>query len=369
MVIAAVLGTGAASATAAGTFAVLRGAVIAAPAARDVPREQTPVVSTGHVSPLRVADPEDDAPAWTLRVARGTTGYLCSTVGQVHGRAFGLVGLDGRFRRLDPAIADACGQEQRGRVSLVGARVFAGRDDGAVRTVVNGVAGRELRRVEVHTTSGTSRAAMAEDGTFLAVLRGRPEDMGLRVVLTFADGHRQTERFGEDRSLVLDPDGGSAWRAQGTTMSGDDRTCVTFTWARRQARAPVSPAACGRLQSRGGSPASRSGIFFAVRRLNDRSVGRRPASVFGGAWNGRPARTAVWGAAGDDVRAVTVLGAPGGPRRLRTGDGVILGVLPGTVSAAALRVRITWVDGHSTVVRGDEQLVDPPARTDHGGTP
>ncbi|WP_022927347.1 hypothetical protein [Patulibacter americanus] len=372
LLVAAVLGSGVATATAATTIAVLRGSVIPAPAAQDVPREQTPVPSTGRVSALRVADPQAGVLPWTVRIARSSTGYLCSTVGQVRDGTFGLVGLDGRFRELAAGNADACGHEQRGQASLVGAKVLAGRHPEDVRTVVNGVGGPSLRRVELRTASGSRSADVAEDGAFVAVLRGYPEDVGLRVILTFAGGHRQREDFGRDPSLVLDPEGGPAWRAQGWMGSGDARSCVTFTWVRRQPRAPRAPAACGLLSVTEGSKVRRRGVFFAVRRLAGDTLAPISDSEYpaGGRWYRRPARTALWGQAGDDVRAVTILGLSEGPRRLSLArGGTLLAVLPPEVRPDALRIRITTKDGRTRTVRGDTNLVARPVPATPSGEP
>lgn len=84
------------------TAVVLRNTVIEPPATADAGREQTPVADSEVVSALRAADPGSEPP-WTIRVARGQTGLVCTTVGQVRGGAFGLVGTDGRFRTLAPA--------------------------------------------------------------------------------------------------------------------------------------------------------------------------------------------------------------------------------------------------------------------------
>lgn len=369
LAVALVLGTGTATATAAATVAVLRGSVIPAPAARDVPREQTPVPSTARVSALRVADPHRGVPPWTLRIARSDTGYLCSTVGQVRGGAFGLVGLDGRFRTLAAGVTDSCGQEQRTGASLVGARVFAGRRPADVRTVVSGIAGPRLRTVVLATATGRRAVAHRPDGAFAAVERGYPEDLGLDVVLTFADGHRERHALGRDPSVVLDPAGGPAWKPERYSVAGDARDCVTFGAARAAPGRPQAPAACGALRRSGAD--GRQGVFFAVRRLTSRTV-RPPAErqLRSGDWRGDPPRTAIWGAFGDDVRSVTVRGLPGrrGPVQVALRGGVILGVFPGDVDPGALRVVVERKDGGHDTYRGDTHLVrhavpDPASRS------
>ncbi len=368
VLVAIVLSTATATAAAAATLYTLRGSVIPAPAAQDVPATQTPVPGSAQVSPLRVADPQAEVAPWSLRTAQSDTGYVCSTVGQVADGEFGLVGLDGRFRTLDPVIADSCGQEQQRGATLIGARVLAGKRPADVRTIVNGVAGPALRRVELLTSDGTRTAAVDPDGRFVGVLAGYPENVGLRVTLTFADGHRQSESFGADPDLVLDPQGGNAWRAQMMGMSGDARTCASFHWARSARNRPAGPWACGDL-GQDGRKVARKGFFFAVRRL---SGGEQPsvggAEGFGGHWHHKPARTAVWGGVGDDVRSVTVLGGPGGKQSaLMKRGSAILAVFPGDVSPDTLRVQITMKDGQTVTAQGDTNLVDHPIPTTSTG--
>ncbi|EHN12048.1 hypothetical protein PAI11_10470 [Patulibacter medicamentivorans] len=365
VLVAIVLSFGVTAGAAAATLLALRGSVIPAPAKEDVPPTQTPVPASSHVSSLRVADPDAGVPPWTLRIARSETGYTCSTVGQVRDGRFGLVGMDGRFRTMAEGVTDACGEEQRGaRATLVGARVLAARRPRDVRTVVSGVAGGRLRRVEVASVGGRRRLPVAGGGAFLAVYAGYPENLGLVVTMTFAGGHRQVERLGADSRVVLDPSGGNAWTSDGSgTTSGDARTCTDFTWARQQADAPLSPRACGLLRQGGKAEKYRQfGFFFAVRRLSaaERPIGRGPGSNRR-RWPRGLVRTAVWGVAGHDVRSVSVLGAPGGPRRaLQRYGGIILAVLPASVPPRQLRIRLRMRDGSVRTFRGDANLVRRP---------
>jgi hypothetical protein len=348
---------------AAGTLLVFRGSVIPAPAARDVPPEQTPVAGTSHVEPISVADPAG-GPHWTLRVARSRTGLLCSTVGQLEAGRFGLVGLDGRFRLLAPRIVDACSARRSDGASLIGARVFDARRAQDLRTVVNGIAGRSLRTVTIESGGRSLPVARAPGGVFLAVLAGYPEDLGLRVMLTFADGHRVSYPFGRSSFIVPDPSGGHAWKAQAFAFGSppgkppDPRTCVSFQPARIVRNPPISPAACGNIGIR-----ARRGYFFAVRHIVP-GTGGIPFSLHGqGHWGNTPARTAVWGAAGDDVRRIQVLG-PGGLDTLATiaPSRAFLAVLPGTVDPASLSIRVTFTDGQVEVRRGSTHLVSPDPR-------
>ncbi|MDO8187903.1 hypothetical protein Q5424_11375 [Conexibacter sp. JD483] len=352
-------------ATAGATFAVLRAAVIQAPAARDVPREQTPAAGSGQISPLRAADPVAGRPPWTLRLSRSSTGLLCTTTGQLVDGRFGLIGLDGRFRTYDERIADSCGERVAGpHASLLGARIFSARVPGEVRTVVNGVGGSELRSVTLVTDGGRRTLPLGPGGTFVAALRGYPEDNALRVELAFADGSVERHDLGVGRAIVPDPAGGGAWRVDVSAQaySADRDRCVVFRQARpaRQYNpylpsAPTSPAACGR--TRRGMPAS--GAYYAVRRVEPGSVDRRERMRGGGNWGDHPPRTAVWGGFAEDVARIEVLG-PGGLRRRAslTPRHVFLVILAPSVDPASLTVRVTLMDGSVREGRGDYGLIE-----------
>ncbi len=356
------IAVGAASAAAAATLYTLRGSVIPAPAAVDVPASQTLVPDTAKVSELRIADPEAGVPPWTIRVARSSTGYVCSTVGQAVDGRFGLIGMDGRFRELALGATDSCGQERSNSATLVGARIFDAERKRDVRTVISGVAGDGLRHVRMTTSRGTSEVPHTEGGTFVAVLAGYPEDIGAQVTLTFADGHREIEPLGVDPSVALDPEGGPAWKAT-SYMTGDDaRQCVSFSYARQSRTMPVSPGACGLLHDPSTDGRVRKGFFVAVRRLSSATVRPRSGELGHGNWRGAPARTAIWGQVGEDVRSVSISG-PGVSERelLITRSRTILAVLPASIRHDALRVRITLTDGTVQTVRGDTNLVTEPA--------
>jgi hypothetical protein len=176
VVLAVVLALLIATAAAAATLLVLRGSPIPAPDPRDVAPEQTPAPGTARVVDVRAEDP-GGGPAWGIRLSRSRTGLLCSTVGQIVGGEFGLTGLDGRFRAIPERVVDSCGERRDNAASLVGARVFAARDDRDVRTIVSGVGGDTLRAVEVEARGRTRDVPVGEGGTFIAALAGLPEDL------------------------------------------------------------------------------------------------------------------------------------------------------------------------------------------------
>jgi hypothetical protein len=348
---------------AAGTLLALRGSVILAPEA--VPPEQTPASGTSRVSELRAADPASGEPPWTLRVARSETGLLCSTVGQVQGGRFGLVGMDGRFRTIAEGVSDSCGSERHDAASLIGARVFDARRRPGVRTVVSGVAGSTLHSVELDAGGQSRRVPIGDGGTFLAPLRGYPEDLAIRVTLRFASGRREIHDFGRSPSVVPDPAGGPAWRTQGFAMSGDRRTCVTFAPARQRPEAPVSPAACGDL----GEGMHRHGFFFAVRRITP-GTGGLPIDWPGeGHWGHTPARTALWGAMGEDVRSVTVQ-RPGHPPQaiVIPVSRTVLAVFGPDVDPATLTVRVRLRNGRTVLAHRSTGIVAHPLPRRSGST-
>lgn len=351
----------AAAATAgAATLYVLRGSVIPAPASRDVAPEQTPAPGTSRVSELRVADPHAGEPPWTVRLARSRTGYLCSTVGQMRDRHFGLVGMDRRFRLLAPGIVDGCGQPRQHATSLIGARVLDAPRPADVRTVVNGVGGADLRAVTVAAGGTRQRAALGDGGVFLAVVRGYPEDLGIQVTLTFAGGRVERHAFGAGSFVVPDPLGGRAWTTTafgfgtGPGRRPDLRTCVNFRPAREVRNPPISPSACGVL----GNPRRRHGYFFAARRIVP-GTGGVPIQLDGdGHWGRHPARTAVWGLAAEDVTSVTVAAPGTTPRKLRLAPNrAFLALYDARVDPRSIRVSVKFRDGRVEGRSGDTNLV------------
>ena len=338
------------------TLLALRGAVIPAPQA--VPPEQTPAAGTARVAGLRAQDPQHGLLPWTVRVARGETGLLCSTVGQVDaGGTFGLVGLDGRFRAISDGVSDSCGAVRPAAVSLIGARVFDAKDRDDVRTVVSGVGAQDaIARVDVTTVAGGTRRVPVASGVFVVALRGYPEDLGIRATITYKDGRREAHAFGRSAFVATDPLGGPAWKLDAYMMSGDARSCASFGWARPAPGGPRSPSACGDLNH--GSVRHRSGWFVAARRLKD---GVRGTVPFRAGWGAHPPRTAVWGGVGEDVRAVSVQVAGGPPRPAAMAPSrTFLAVLDPKVDPATVTTRFTMTDGRTETARGSAHLVTRP---------
>jgi hypothetical protein len=346
------------AASAAGaTLLVLRGSAIPAP--RDVPPEQTPAPGSARVSDLRAPDPHRGSPPWTIRIATSRTGLVCSTVGQVVGGQFGLVGLDGRFRRFDEGVSDSCGTQRHDAASLIGARVFDSPKVRDVRTVVSGIGGDALRHVELSLATGrTIGVPVAAGGAFVAVLRGYPEDLAVTATLRFAGGRREVHPFGVSPFVVPDPVGGQAWRLMAGRISGDRRTCVSFGLARQTAHGPRSPAACGVLR---GGPHPQ-GWFFAVRQITP-GTGGPPYDLFSdrGDWGRHPPRSAVWGGVGEDVRSVSVQAGDGTVRRPALQPSrFFLVVLGPRVDPRDVTVTLRLRNGRTVVRHAGDHLVKHP---------
>ena len=324
--------------------AVALSAALASPIAPFAPSDTTPeqrvAPATSVVSTLRAADPESGLPAWTLRLARSETGLQCSTVGQVHEGAFGLVGLDGAFRALPEANADACGDPG----TLFGTRVFAARRAENVRTVVYGVAGAGVSRVTVTVAGGRPRTVPhTGDGAYLAVLRRYPEDAQPVVRVERADGSARTfASSSDDGFVVADPYGGRAWKLSVFGFGGGSRNarlrtgCMNFTTARAVPDEPnvSSTPVCGLEPNRPG--VKRKSLFFATRRLS----GSGPSSNFlAGNWHHHAARVAVYGVARGAKRIVVSAGT----LRLRAKprlNGGFLVFLPLSTRLRTVRVQV-----------------------------
>lgn len=324
----------------AATLLVLRGSVIPAPNERDAGPGQTAAPGSAKVLPLRAANP-GGGPAWALRVAKSKTGLSCTTVGQEVGGEFGLVGLDGRFRKLADGVVDACGAAS---TTLVGARVFDAPRPGDVRTVVNGVAGPQLRAVTITSATGNRRIRPGAGGTFLYVQRGYPEANAVGVRLRFADGHVESHALGVGNGTSVGA--GEAWRPfPFVDGSEPDKRCLSFD----SVRPPIaqSPAACtSRAELR--KPA---GYFVAIRRIDASS--RR--------WAGHAPVTAVWGDATRGVKRVEVITPRQTIRaRIVPHQLVFVVVLPGYVDPASVKVRVTLRDGRVLTHTRDANTVPPP---------
>lgn len=367
---------------AAAVAAVVGGGAIEAPRTADVPRESQVVAGSVRVSSLRVADPAG-GPPWTIRTARSAGGQRCSTVGQVDGRRFGIVGLDGRFRTLADGIVDACADAAGPGPWLAGARTLAGAAGRPGVTLVSALLPERPAGAVVRTAGGTRATPAATDdgGALLAVVPGDAAELRPELVARRAGGGTLRIPFVRTReTLVAGPR--SRWRleASGTPRR---RACVQLVEDVPESGSATPariPTACGDLRA---APAG-----FAVRRLA-RGPATPDASQRGleVPWDPRePSVVAVWGVADARVAEVVLEGAPGGPRTvvpertaIRIPDGVGSRVVPaderpgvprafafvldGRIDPASLVVRLRLRDGRTLVRRGSTATVDVEGRT------
>lgn len=327
------------AATAAGATVLVLGSAVISPPEGAAP-EQTSSAGTSEVVAPRANDPAG-GPPWALRISRSTTGYTCTTVGQVRDGNFGLIGIDGHFRLLPEGVTDACANE----APLVGARVVAADTAGEVRSIVYGVGGSQLRSVTLVTTDGSRLLKLGARGAFVAALAGYPEDRAIRVHLTFAGGRSERHDLGISPGIVPDPLERQAWRIVRLTL-GTRQFCVRLGTARPAHAAPAAsgphagrtPTAC--IDRRG----SRSWVADA-RRFEP---GQRGLAGFDRwTWGSHPPRTVLWGvaASGKALRDVMMLGA-GAPRSLSvTKEGTFAAVLPASVEPKQLRLVVRLADG------------------------
>lgn len=342
VLLASVITVGLAGTAAAGTLVALRATVVPGPKAEAVAPEMRVRPQTMQVSAVRAPDP-GGAPAWTVRSVRTVTGELCLTVGQRRDSQFGLVGLDGRFRRLAPSIVDGCTEMSGKGLELSAARVLDGATRRDVRTVVYGLVGHDVRRVELRGGRATRRLPI-DDGRFVAVVRGYPEDRPLTVVTTGARGV-QEQSFGASARLSPQSGGLPALKLSGYIVDSALTTdCVGVGPARQTTAA----------EGRGGNACGRHGHPFAVvRRARHGHDG----------WGDLPSRTLAfgsWPSDGPRLRSVTVTsGALVRRARLLPGRG-FLAVLPAGADPARTRVVVVDRSGQRTTFTRSLGLVKDP---------
>lgn len=345
------------TATAAATVGALRATVIPAPDAAVVPADQQARADSGRLLALRAPDPAG-GPPWALRLTRSETGQTCTTVGQIKQGAFGIVGEDRVFRRVPPAISDACGTGL-----LVGARIVAGTTPRATRSVVYGVAGSGTRTVTLTTTGGARTLKVGPRGTFVATLRGYPEDTAARLEITQADGRAVRHRLSGGDRLVPDIDGAPAWRLDRYAL-GSRVYCAHL----RDARGPGAPVTAaldadgGRSQAPTACVARRGDSAWAAQAVRLRP-GQRGVPGFD-RWTYRRTapRTLLLGVArtSDGVARVTVSGA-GAPRVVTVSpSGVFALFLPASVDPGALSLAVRLKDGTVQYGRPGHGIVPDP---------
>lgn len=187
-----------------------------------------PDPGTTRITDARSPDPTGGLP-WGVRVGRTGDGLVCVGAGQIgDGGAFGVRGLDGRFRLVGSFGNDSCGPAPGKGRPLVQFRGFSGpgsRSATGATSVVFGSGGPDLKSVRIATAGGTDRRVrVGSSGTFVLAVAGLPEGAAPEVRLRWTGGVERTVRLGRDSSLP-DPAGLVGWGAS-TSYSGPEGCTV-----------------------------------------------------------------------------------------------------------------------------------------------
>jgi hypothetical protein len=138
------------------------------------------------LEPTRADDPAG-GPAWGIRLA--TAGpLLCETVGQVMGGRIGIV--RGRlFHALPAAFHDSCARVPAGG-AIVHWSQYPGPNVGArgARTVVHGIAGRQVALVEVLDGAVSRTLSPSPRGAFVSAFAGLRSPRELEVQVSRRNG-------------------------------------------------------------------------------------------------------------------------------------------------------------------------------------
>jgi hypothetical protein len=353
---------------AAAAILITQGTPLSAPNAQDLQSSGVPVPASARLAGLDASDPNPAEPPWDIRLSRTRAGETCTAVGQVLGGHFGIVGLDHSFRALPLGGVDACGVAAPHGPVLAGARVFVGASAQDARTVVNGVAGTDVRSVTAFGPEGARALALGPQGSFITVYRGYVEEVRPRVVVVMRDGTSHTVAFAQSSAFeVADSGSGSPWEVSGGADLGPgayaDENCAQASQELGRNNpnrfgTPLTPEVCGRLGARP--------LFVLMRRFVP-----EPVEHTGTPWGNNPARTLVYGGVAQRVASLTLTGA-GTPRRLAIDPhgGVFLAVLDGHVDPRSLALTARLRDGSAVTYRRSTNVLEPPFTPVEGpGTP
>jgi hypothetical protein len=345
-----------AAAAAAAVLLIRQGSSLSGPHAADLRASGIPVPGSARLAGLDAPDPTASQPPWDLRLSRTRGGETCTAVGQVlHGR-FGIVGLDGVFRRLPLGSVDVCGIDARNGPILAGARELVGATPAQARTIVSGVAGRDARTVTAYGRDGRSRhLTLGPDGSFITVYAGQAEAVRPRIEVVARDGSVHDLAFEQSSAFeVPDPQGGSPWAVSASADVDEgafpDEDCVQATrqpseQEPSQVSLSLTPSVCGRLAAHP--------VIATMRRF----VPGEYATPF--PWGNAPSRTMVYGIAAPRVVSLALEGA-GAPRRLAIDPhgGAFLAVLDGRVDPRALTLTASLHGGGKLVLRHSTALYE-----------
>lgn len=356
------------TAAAAATLTVLRGSPIPAPRPADLQPVMTARAETQRVLGLRATDPAGGAtPAYALRTGESQGGLTCVTVGQVDEGEFGIVGTDGRFRKVPPTLIDGCGKETGRGPAVAGARILDSPKYADVRSVVYGVAGPNLRGASLEIR-GKARPLDVQDGAFVTAVQGYPDDNGLVLRLSFDGGRTTTHEIGIGPMTVVDPSG-PAWKLAGSGIERGTRmvrSCVQLVRARATGSTPSTANVCDATRgTRSGLP--KHALSYDVRTFRPGDRGQFTPGRFilpQWSWYDAPARTIIWGQTDPKrIRRLTAVATDGSTATTTPSvNGAFAIVFDGTVPAAGMRVTVEWKDGRRDVHDGPVLPVGRPRK-------
>jgi hypothetical protein len=142
-------------------------------------------VANTFTSERTVADPAG-GPSWTLVVWRTQTGGWCSYPGRRRGEEIGSIDAAGKFTAFPFHQSSAC-------TTRVGAGTVALQVDvpPGGPTVVSGVAGKDVVRLDVAGVPGLDALFPSARGGFLAVVPGAVKVSQLDIEAELRDGSRR----------------------------------------------------------------------------------------------------------------------------------------------------------------------------------
>ena len=268
-----------------------------------MPDEQTPLAGTARVSSVRAAESGS-------RAAVGRAGGAIEDRLHLHdGRAGARrrVRPHGARRRVPATARRALGRLWAGRDADRRAGAGGRPRDRRALGRADGVAGEALRAVTLRTATGERSLRIGPGGTYVAALRGYPEDQSAAVTLRFAGGRVEHQQLGprptRSRTRRADRRGRSSatrWkRGCNAHTSGQRRA------AARAASSALTAARSGRLADRlpraahlrprlGGGRAALPNRATRASRASTAGPGSRPLPApWFGAWRATAGRCAA----------------------------------------------------------------------------
>ncbi|MEJ7797846.1 MAG: RNA polymerase sigma factor [Solirubrobacteraceae bacterium] len=252
---------------------------------------------------------------------------------------------------LQLRVVEECSYEdvaaRLGVSEQTGSRIVSAPTASATRSIVYGVAGDSTKRATLVTAGARRSLQLGKRGTFIAALRGYPEDTAASVELRAADGQVTRHDLGARPGLVADVGGAPAWRLDRFAL-GTRQYCARLRDARPPAdriKASNSPNG-GRATTPTACIDRRARFDWAADALRLRPGQKGRPGFDRWDYMRRPPRTLLLGVAraAGTITRVMVTGA-GAPRVLTPGfNGAFALLLPASVDPQDLRLAVRLKD-------------------------